>query len=303
MKSAGYISPFVPSEWIAAHGVRPVRVVPEAEDRGSPAAPEGLCPFAAAVRSFRETAGVDVLILATTCDQMRRLADVMDPGGPPVFLLDVPATWQRAASHRLYRSELVRLGVWLVEHGAVCPPAGRLVEAMEEAEAARMRGLAEARAGLRRSAGGGAGGVPLMLLGGPLTRLDERIVARVEAAGGAIVVDGTEQGERTWPRRFDRRRLRREPFEELADAYFGSIPDIFRRPNAPLFDWVRQAVRTHGIRGALTIAHRWCDLWRAEIPRLREAAGVPLLALDPGAPDAAGPSLATRIEAFLEVVR
>ena len=54
----------------------------------------------------------------------------------------------------------------------------------------------------------------------------------VERAGGRVVLDATEGGERTLPRPFDPARLAADPFEELADAYFDAIPDAFRRPNS-----------------------------------------------------------------------
>ena len=54
------------------------------------------------------------------------------------------------------------------------------------------------------------------------------------------------------------------------------------------------------LRGIVVVVPPWCDLWRAEIPRLREWAPVPVLALDL-AGDEAPASAATRIQAFLEV--
>jgi benzoyl-CoA reductase/2-hydroxyglutaryl-CoA dehydratase subunit BcrC/BadD/HgdB len=95
--------------------------------------------------------------------------------------------------------------------------------------------------------------------------------------------------------------------DEVADAYFGTIPDIFRRPNIALYEWVARAVREAAVRGVLLIVHPWCDLWRAEIPRLRETARVPLLPVDPAscAPATRAPTicaaLENRLRAFAEI--
>ena len=60
---------------------------------------------------------------------------------------------------------------------------------------------------------------------------DCELFEMVERAGGRIVLDATEHGQRTLPRPFDPARVAAEPLEELADAYFDGIPDAFRRPN------------------------------------------------------------------------
>ena len=74
------------------------------------------------------------------------------------------------------------------------------------------------------------GGIPLAILGGPLLETDCEFFDLVERAGGRIVLDATEHGQRTLPRPFDPARVAAEPLEELADAYFDGIPDAFRRP-------------------------------------------------------------------------
>ena len=104
------------------------------------------------------------------------------------------------------------------------------------------------------------------------------------------------------PRPFDRRRMREDPFEELADAYFGHIPAVFRRPNSGLFDWLAAATRDGAIRGIVCLRHPWCDLWRAEGPRLRAASPVPLLDLDLGGGGPAEAACRTRLQAFLELL-
>lgn len=74
-----YSSPCVPPEWIAAHGLRPCRLIPGRATAESPIpATADICPF---LRAFvneachrRNTAGV---VLVTVCDQMRRAPDLL----------------------------------------------------------------------------------------------------------------------------------------------------------------------------------------------------------------------------------
>ena len=57
MKKIIYTCPYVPAEWIAAHGLQPNRVIPSAaEPIGSIFRIEGVCPF---VRAFVNEAITD----------------------------------------------------------------------------------------------------------------------------------------------------------------------------------------------------------------------------------------------------
>ncbi len=77
-----------------------------------------------------------------------------------------------------------------------------------------------------------ANGIGLAVLGGPLMETDYTFFNLIEQAGGRVVLDATEGGERTLPRRFDPEKLSSDPLRELSEAYFDCIPDAFRRPNA-----------------------------------------------------------------------
>lgn len=151
---------------------------------------------------------------------------------------------------------------------------------------------------------GPGGGVPLLLLGGPLLAEDDSFLELVEGAGGRIVVDGSETGERTLPAPLDRRRLAEDPLDELARIYFDAIPDAFRRPNTRLYEWLGREVSARSVRGIILRRYPFCDLWHAELHRLRTWSDVPVLDLDveTGDEGEASRTLA-RIEAFLEMLR
>jgi len=140
VKTVIYSSPFVPAEWIAAHGLRPARIRPDPAAALPSTAPlAGMCPYARAfIGEVAAERGSDAAVLATTCDQMRRAAEWLTlGGGPPVFLMNVPATWQTPASARLYRDELQRLGRFLVGLGGAAPSREFLAETIAAYDARR----------------------------------------------------------------------------------------------------------------------------------------------------------------------
>ncbi|MHC4748086.1 MAG: 2-hydroxyacyl-CoA dehydratase, partial [Planctomycetota bacterium] len=144
-KTIIYTCPYVPTEWIAAHGLGPSRVMmTTAETAGSIVRVEGVCPF---VRRFvnevltnQQACGV---IVTTVCDQMRRGFDIVRRGEIPVFLMNIPNTWQHSDVQKLYLEELNRLGRFLIELGGKAPSNGDLVEIMLEYDSARRFILAE----------------------------------------------------------------------------------------------------------------------------------------------------------------
>ncbi len=101
-----------------------------------------------------------------------------------------------------------------------------------------------------------------------------------------------------------RRRLASDPLRELADAYFDHIPDVFRRPNDKLYEWLGRELAARQVRGIIFRRYVWCDLWHAELHRLR---GGPRCRCwkSTSARDDAGAAgrVQCRIEAFLETLR
>jgi benzoyl-CoA reductase/2-hydroxyglutaryl-CoA dehydratase subunit BcrC/BadD/HgdB len=278
----------------------------------------GVCPYARAfIGEVAAGRGTDAAILATTCDQMRRAAEwLAASGGPQVFLLNVPATWQTPASARLYRDELQRLGRFLVGLGGEAPSREFLAETVAAYDVRRERLRGELGSLSARQASEaiahydrgeeeqpGERGTPVALVGGPLMQGDERIFDIIKQSGGRVALDGTESGPRTLPAPIDRRRLRDDPLLELMDAYFGAIPDAFRRPDTALYEWLSRELAASAARGIIVWRYVWCDLWAASATRLREATGLPVLDLDVSGDESGLARTAGRIQAFMEVLR
>lgn len=307
-----HASPFIPPEFIAAHGLTPVRVLAAAPPADCH---QGRCAtaagFAAAARPD------DLLVVVGGCDQMRRSAEERTA---PTFRFHLPATWTTANAVRLYRDELLRLSRCLIRHGGRQPTdlAEHLLD--HDARRARLRaGCAclPARAAaeaLARYAADGAvpaadpvplpddGRVRVALLGGPLPPEAFALYDLVEACGARIALDGGEGGERGLAAPCDRRLARDDPLAALVDAYFLAIPDAFRRPDSLLFAWLERGIAERGVRAVILRPDPWCDLWRAVAPRLRDWGRLPVVVAEAGDEAGARPRLATRIEALVEML-
>ena len=270
-KTIAYTCPYVPAEWIAAHGLRPRRLIPlPVEGAGTIPRIEGLCPYARAfVNDVAARDDIDGIVVTTMCDQMRRVFDLLVRRvDTPAFLLNVPSTWQTVAAQKLYLDELKRLGRFLVRLGGREPDKEGLLRAMlEQAYGNSVHSIPYGH------------GVPLALVGGPLMQRDRVLFDVVEECGGRIVLDATETGQRGVRGPFDRRRLAEDPLLELSEAYF-RIPDASRRPNSELYRWLKEQLVQAGAQGILFHHYVWCDKWRAEFTRLKEWTHLPVLRLD-----------------------
>jgi len=300
-KTIVYTCPYVPAEWIAAHGFQPRRLIPLPIE-GASVAPraEGLCPYARAFVNDAAAESSDGIVVTTLCDQMRRAYDLLIRGSnTPAFLLNVPKTWQTVAARRMYLDELKRLGRFLVRLGGRTPSNEQLAREMTDVGCA-VHTIPPA------SDDNGVHGtpcIPIAVVGGPLMQRDRVLFDLIEESGGRVALDATETGLRGQRRAFDRTRIAEDPLMELADAYF-SIPDASRRPNSELYSWLKRELARTGARGIVFHHYVWCDAWRAEFARLKEWVGLPVLGLDSdGHGETNVARLRTRIRAFLEMLQ
>jgi benzoyl-CoA reductase/2-hydroxyglutaryl-CoA dehydratase subunit BcrC/BadD/HgdB len=329
MKTIIYTCPYVPAEWIAAHGLSPSRLLLNHVDSASMfIRTEGVCPF---VRSFisevvrnKEAGGV---IMTTVCDQMRRAFDILVRKCKiPAFLMNVPNTWQNLESQRLFIDELKRLSRFMVRLSGKSPKNDALTKIMLEYDSARKsilavreslssRQYAEAIASLGRVGPDKTidfttvtklptNGFPLAMVGGPLMRQDFAMYDMIEQSGGRVVLDATETGERGMCARFNRRRIHEDPLMELADAYFGRISDASRRPNSELYKWLQQELAVRQVRGIIFHRYLSCDMWHAELRRLKDWTELPVLDIDTtGDNETDEYRTENRIRAFLEMLQ
>jgi benzoyl-CoA reductase/2-hydroxyglutaryl-CoA dehydratase subunit BcrC/BadD/HgdB len=287
-----YSSPYIPQQWIAAHGMAPVLLHPSGDcEHACSARVEGLCIFVRAwiraALAYREAAGI---LVAQTCDQMRRAFEVLQAHtNLPCFLFNIPATWQSVQARHLYRNELRRLGRFLEKLGGCSPSMERLQAQMRKDAASGDSGLQQNKPCR----------IPLALIGGHGRGAAEPWLSLLERAGGGIVLDCTQPAAPE----FDRRAIKDAPFTELAAGCFDAIQDIFQRPNSRFYQRLTAALQQNSIRGLILRRYLWCDLWHAEVYRLKQWAPVPVLDLElSGQADEDRHRLATRIESFLEML-
>ncbi|MHC4395675.1 MAG: 2-hydroxyacyl-CoA dehydratase [Planctomycetota bacterium] len=329
MKTIIYTCPYVPAEWIAAHGLHASRIMPAAAGVAGPFARiEGICPYVRGfVNKVLTNERASGIVVTTACDQMRRAFDIIKHHcKTPAFLMNIPSTWGHLAVHKLYLDELSRLGLFLCQLGGKTPKKNVLAKTMLEYDATRTSILAakgnltprqysQAIAQFGRSGKYitdehradpelSTSSVPLAIIGGPLFKQDFEIFDVVENCGGRIVLDATETGQRRMCAAFNHRRLRDDPVLELCDAYFGDIPDASRRPNSRLYTWLEQQLKSMNVRGIIFRRHLWCDIWHAELHRLKQFTALPVLDFDAsGDEQALSIQAKQRICAFLEMLQ
>lgn len=299
MKRIVYSCPYIPPEWIAAHGLEPCRVTPQGESSPELEGLEGFCSF---VRAFLGDVLRDdqahAVIITTLCDQMRRAFDLYTSLDPrPAFLFNVPSTWQSAQARSLYANELKRLGRFLTGLGATAPEPAVLARAMRNYDNQRAcQGVGQADLELN-------GKVRLALVGGPRLQNDDELEDILARCGAGIVLDATETGLLGTCRAFAPEGLE-SPFNELVDAYFNTVQHVGRRPNSQFYQRLHEALRTSRIEGIVWRRYLWCDLWHAELARARDELKLPILDLEVA--DARFRDRAralNRIEAFVEMLK
>ena len=329
MKTIIYTCPYVPAEWIAAHGLRPSRIMPSVAGPDSPLSrAESVCPFVQGfINEVITSKKAHGAVITTVCDQMRRAYDILlRRSDVSLFLMNVPNTWQNVSVQKLYIDELKRLGRFLQRQGGKSPSEDNLAKIMLEYDTVRTsilgtggylssRQYAESIADFNRDGPGqklidittsqlSAKVVPLAIVGGPLMKQNFELFDIVEQAGGRIVLDATETGERGLCAPFDRRGLHDNPLLELASAYFYGIQDASRRPNSGLYKWFKSRLTDREVQGIIFHRHLWCDIWHAELQRLKGWTDLPVLDIDTaGDNKTASQRTTNRIRAFLETLQ
>jgi benzoyl-CoA reductase/2-hydroxyglutaryl-CoA dehydratase subunit BcrC/BadD/HgdB len=323
MKRVLFTCAFVPPEWIEAHGLEPYRVWPTGHHLSQARA--GTCLYAASYADHAsQIPGAIATIYTTVCDQMRRRSEHNTAADHAhVFLLNVPSTWQRPAAQKLYETELARLGRFLCRVGGQSPSSDLLVQIMQRRQNEReMIRHARSRLSARQHCQAwidhfqgrplrfpptrpsvSLRSCPVALVGGPLVLAALELLDHIEQFGGEIMLDATESGEFCLPCQYRHPQLEECPLAELADAYFGGIPHPSRRPNDWFYQCLRREFEARGVRGILFFRYPWCDIWHAELQRVREETALPVLDLDLAEPSERKCQAVGRIQAFMEMLR
>jgi len=143
--------------------------------------------------------------------------------------------------------------------------------------------------------------IPLALVGGPFLPPHWEVLDELEAAGGGVVLNATETGERSLAPVFELEAG--DPMNALVHGYCDNLVDVFQRPNTRLYAWLKPRLASRGVRGLVLWHYTGCDLWRAEAQTLRETFGLPVLLLEAGEGPGVAPRERTRLQAFMEALK
>jgi hypothetical protein len=328
--------PQVPHERISAYGFAPVTLVPKMSVPCQLRA--GLC---AAAQGWAEALLSDesrfaAAVLTTRCDQLRRTVETLRTRTRlPIFLMNVPVTRGTDAARRLHRDEQERLDGFLRSLGGAgaselrcITPAGRAVFPQTAAGACGEASLPDLarRFPDRPQAAEAAdsvfcGGFRVGLLACLLTEADDAVVRMLRQVGLQIVAHATEsplgdtekrltaslQTEKRLTASLQTEKRLTASLQTKAPLLSSGClleppPSIAQRPNAPFFAWLRQMGRAAGLDGWVLLRQPWCDLFHAEVARLKPETGLPWLDLETGACPALA-ALRTRAEAFAEMLQ
>jgi hypothetical protein len=299
--------PQVPHDRIRAHGYAPLTLPPLATALGSPTA--GVC---AAAHGWAEALLSDesrfaAAVLSTRCDQIRRTFETLRARTRlPLFLLNVPATHGTETARRLYAEELNRLDRFLSRLGE--GPQGESLTGLGgtgSASATSTFGRCSAFGGFPQTAAGACRSASLAA-NGEASPLDRALRHAPDAAEtverafrvGLLACCLTEADDAVL------RMLPQVGLQIAVHATEGTVdtPTIAQRPNAPFFEWLRKTSRAAGLEGWVHVRQPWCDLYHAEVPRMKSATALPWLDLETGARPAFA-SLCMRAEAFAETLQ
>lgn len=331
-------SPWIPREWLQAHGFEPRVAWGLACVSGPGSASgvrhlseglgQGVCAFAQhCVDAARQHPAMP-MIMDSSCDQLRRSFDALIAARrPQVFLFNLPAAMESPAAGRIFRSELNRLGRWLVQDlGGSTPARDELIRLIQAARQARLQLLESAEnCPARRHAeaigsflGRGAvelspppvpspaAGIPVALVGGHFPVSQWSLLDRIEEWGGRVVLNATLAGERALGASFDGDSGDSnldDPVEFFVERYLRSAIDAYQRPNHRLYHWLHDRLQSRSARGIILWSFMACDLWRAEAQTMKERLNLPVCLLEGDGADGCSARTAGRIQAFLESLR
>jgi len=283
---------------------------------------------------------LDGVVGGSTCDGARRLFDVWRQyvGTPFHHVLTVPRKFTERA-HELYYEEVMLFKKHFEEHFGVeitdealersvgvlnesrlllrdlydlrkrdKPPVSG-AEVMEVLNAAyRMpkelfnAWLRELIGELKSSDKAFSGKARVMLVGSVLTNPD--FVKSIEDQGALVVTDELCTSTRYWGDRvvIDERR---PVLESIARRYLDNFPCARMYPSDERFDRIIEYARDFKVDGVISETVRYCVQYAHDLPLLSDRLsehGIPMLSLDVEYGTAGSGQIATRVQAFLEML-
>lgn len=334
---AGYTCHMFPAAVAAGLDLWPLRVLcgssADSESAGERVVRADVCPHVKSlIGNILESKGlhaeIDLWVGLQTCDQMRRGMEVMSRQlAKEVHPIQVPAT--RTPESAAYFALQVKRFVSDIEarHGIrFCDEhALKWRHAEEKASAvlsqaarsgsispldlhamfhlfftARPFGLSDFFGEAIAASEGFRPSCKIILAGSPLTVEDTALLEELETRGIGVIplnctgLNAVEYGDKLFEGD--------DQVMSLALAAFNLPPCIRSRPNSEVYSRILETIRTSGASGLIVKCLKFCDLWYTERERMRKSFDLPVLVFDSDYAGGGRERIATRIEAFLEML-
>jgi benzoyl-CoA reductase/2-hydroxyglutaryl-CoA dehydratase subunit BcrC/BadD/HgdB len=340
-KVAGYLCQAFPASVAAGLGLRPLRLhcgaSSRAEGEGEKFVRADVCPLVKSLLGNVSSklglhAEVDLWIGLLTCDQMRRaLFSLSDEFGLEVHPIQLPAT-RTEESAAYYAGQVKRFvsdvetlhglgfdsGEALSWHEASGAAADALITAARSMRFSplllhamfhlyficRPHGLAEFFEKVIASAPPFPGKGRIVVTGSPIAYEDTILLEALDEAGVSVLplnctgLNAVEPDETAVSPASTGDGL----VERLALDAFYRAPCARARPNASMYERLKDNVKTSGAAGVIVKCLKFCDLWHTEHKRMAEELDVPLLVLDSVYAEGERERLRSRVEAFVETI-
>jgi benzoyl-CoA reductase/2-hydroxyglutaryl-CoA dehydratase subunit BcrC/BadD/HgdB len=334
-KVIGWLCTYVPEEIIHAAGALPIRIIGYSHEANLDDANAHLyinnCTFSRSCLQLGLEGQYDFLdgvVGGSTCDGARRLFDVWRQyiGTPFHHVLTVPRKFTENA-HQLYYSEVLQFKKHLEEHLNVSISDEALLKSIGVLNESRLllRSLYELRKRdkppisgaetlevlnaayrmpkeLKSSEKAFTGRARVMLVGSVLT--NPEFVKSIEDQGALVVTDELCTSTRYWGDIvvIDERR---PILESISRRYLDNFPCARMYPSDERFDRIIEFARDFKVDGVISEIVRYCVPYAHDLPLLTDRlseAGIPTLALDVEYGTAGSGQVATRVQAFLEML-
>lgn len=340
----GWLCSYVPEELILAAGYASMRLssrerTPEGAESFLPA---NICPY---VRSICNAVisgdfeGIEGIVLALSCDAMRRLADIWIQYRPPKFSyrLDVPRRSDELAE-QYFVNQLQGLLSALERESGKTVSDHDLVEAISivnhkrelVGQISRLRDSSEPKLSatefyevtrtamcsdirrfnaeaqhlldnLETGASANSGKTPRLMLCGCVVDAPS-LISQIEDCGALVVVDDLCTSLRHFDGLVD---TTLEPLLGIARRYLKRAACARMAGASQRVQRVLSLAKEHRVDGIVFHTLKFCDLVQADLPRTRfalENAGIPILHIERDYSSAPGGQLRTRVEAFVELL-